>query len=173
MSTHWLHYHANHNSLCNCRLPRYFQWMKMQNAFWCSWVLNMSQRSMWMHSRKIPQSMPNAVNITEQAPRDEVIREEQNLMFSMAWEQQIPRISHNVLIYNVQRQHKENANSVSLDWIWLLLRCTFLHQTSTQMWWGKVEFSTTMIPVPCMSLVEAKCTSQPCLPSLLQHVSWA
>jgi len=36
-----------------------------------------------MHSRKIPQSMPIAVNITEQAPMDEVIRGEQNLMFSM------------------------------------------------------------------------------------------
>ena len=36
-----------------------------------------------MHSRKIPPSMPNAVNITEQATMDEVILGEQNLMFSM------------------------------------------------------------------------------------------
>jgi len=43
-----------------------------------------SCRGVWMHSRKIPQNMPNAVNITEQATVDEVILGEQNLMFSMA-----------------------------------------------------------------------------------------
>ena len=95
MTTYWLHYHYAIAGYQETSDP------VDEDTEYILMLLDVeyeSEEYVWLHSRMIPQSMPNSVNITEQAPMDEVIRGEQNLMFSTVWDQQIPRISRNVLI---------------------------------------------------------------------------